>query len=292
MYASRKPTEIKGVSASSVVDLKAVLAQEKQALKTGQRPTAASIRVGAAARGKFEPNPGVEDRRRRDEEAFRQENERSAEFIEQRLKEKSMLYNKFVRGEAQYDPDNLPGRKPSGHRFRDERDDIPIDFEQKHLDYVDRQRERGSGSSRGRSREDRYYRDDDDRRDDDTEDFYLGSGQFYHEDIEREEERRKWEEHMRRSAAEEADEARKRFEQRSVLNQLMADTKEGREKHQELQMKRKLAKLSRSEAIRQRAASIKEEQQQGPEQLETAEEEKDDVAEQQQKLRLKRPKLS
>jgi ppGpp synthetase/RelA/SpoT-type nucleotidyltranferase len=57
--------------------------------------------VGAAARGKFEPNPGVEDRRRRDEESFKDEHERSIDYVEQRLKEKSLLYNKFVRGEAQ-----------------------------------------------------------------------------------------------------------------------------------------------------------------------------------------------
>jgi hypothetical protein len=59
-------------------------------------------------------------------------------------------------------------------------------------------------------------------------------------------------------------------------------------------MKRKLAKLSRSEAIRQRAASIKEQQatDQAPAEEGLGEEDKEDLAEQQQKLRLKRPKLS
>lgn len=98
-------------SVIKVVDLKAVLAQEQQALKTGQRPTTASIRSGATARGRFEPNAGVEERRRRDEEAYAEDQAKPLDYVEKRLNEKAQLYDKFVRGEAQYVsvfPENFP----------------------------------------------------------------------------------------------------------------------------------------------------------------------------------------
>lgn len=188
----------------------------------------------------------------------------------------------------------------SRRKFQEDRNDIAIDFEQKHLDYIDRQRGYGSNEPTDefgrRRRSPPRDRERDRSHNDRDEGFYLGSGEFYHEDIAREEQRRKWEADMRRTADEEAEEARKRAEQRIVLNQLMADTREGREKHKELQMKRKLAKLSRSEAIKQRASSIKESEEASLATLEGAEAEEEpgdeETPEKSQRLRLKRPKLS
>lgn len=199
---------------------------------------------------------------------------------------------------SRYNPDDFQDR---GRSRAPKHDEPPIDFEQKHLDYIDRQRD----DSRNK-RQDRHFRDDVPHGEDDgwysaqdQEDrangFYLGRGEFFHEDLEREEERRRWEAQMRRTVDEEAEEERKRRDQRVVLNQLMADTKQGREKHQELQMKRKLAKLSRSEAIKQRSQSIKEQQREAdekPDVEEALEKPEEDLAESQQRLRLKRPKLS
>lgn len=136
------------------------------------------------------------------------------------------------------------------------------------------------------------------RKHNDAEDgFYWGHGQFYHEDIERENERRRWEEETRRTAEEEAEEARKRVEQRTTLHQLMAETREGREKHRDLQLKRKLAKMSRSEQIKQRAALIKEKQHPGEEIGPNSADQASDqasasAADESNRLRLKRPKLS
>lgn len=109
---------------------------------------------------------------------------------------------------------------------------------------------------------------------------------FYHPDLEMEEKRRKWEESIKRSAEEERIERERKEERIRLYNQMREETKLGREKQRQLQLKRKMSKISRKEMILKKALEKKEK-----EQLNNKEEKTEEVKPS-NKLQFKKKKIS
>lgn len=148
---------------------------------------------------------------------------------------------------------------------RRQREDIMVDFEQKGLEY---------------------------------EQLVTGpTGQFFHADIQREIERQRWEDETKRAIDEDYAEREKRMEKRRILEQLNEETRLGRDKHKQLELKRKIAKITRQEQIKQKIQSRKDKvvaaASSTPDSggAEEEEEEEEDIKEA-KKLKLKKPKLN
>jgi len=102
-------------------------------------------------------------------------------------------------------------------------DEILIDFEKKNWDRIDEERAKKIETD------------------------------FFHPDIERENKRKKWEESIQNAKIEEENESNKRFERRILLNQIISETQEGRDKVQLLQNERLLKIEQRKEQIQKQA---------------------------------------
>jgi hypothetical protein len=84
------------------------------------------------------------------------------------------------------------------------------------------------------------------------------------------------------------------MEKRRILDQLNEETKVGRDKHKQLEMKRKIAKLARQEQIKQKIQSRKEKEATvHSESVDGADDDDEDDPEMKEakKLKLKKPKL-
>lgn len=227
----KKAKQIEGVSASSAIELKAILAEQQHLLNAGQRPS--KIQRNLRSKDVWSThNKGLADRAKRDalqmnpgEKTLQQQLAES----EAKLKEKEKLYNKFVKGEI------LP---PSNTKNEDA--EYLVDFELKTLE-----RQLNESTS------DNFKESDDEEQ------------QFYHEDIQREKRRKAWEEEALRQIEADEKEQQRREEQRKILNQLIEETKEGRERHKQLQLKRKRTLEERKQQIKlkvtQRLEALKNE---------------------------------
>jgi len=110
--------EITGVSTSSIVDFKAAVANEKNEDRASSK-----IRRLAGQNDVSDRNKGVLLRAKKDEQIVEEQlNQFSQEKIEQKLMEKSLIYDQFVQGSS-LDPEDLEKR---GYL---------VDFEQKSWDH-------------------------------------------------------------------------------------------------------------------------------------------------------------
>jgi len=114
----RPATDITGVSASSLLDLKAAIAQEKtSASATKVRKLVSASDVSTVVR-----NKGVSIRAARDQSTAESESaRRSWEAAQEKLRQKSLIYDKFVKGGVQNDMEDHP--------------EFLVDFEQKNWEH-------------------------------------------------------------------------------------------------------------------------------------------------------------
>jgi hypothetical protein len=204
-------------------------------------------------------NPGVSARAQKDYEQHKQE-EKSLENVEAKLREKSHIYDRFVRGDRMFvfivslfaPRAHVSVREDMNEKHRE---GLMVDFEQKE-----------------------YERQ-----------VTGPDGEFFHSDIQRELERQRWEEEARKDIDTEYAEREMRMEKHRILDQLNEETKVGRDKHKQLEMKRKIAKMSRNDQIKQKIQSRKEKE--AAANTQTEEDEDDHEMIKVKKLQLKKPKL-
>ncbi len=177
-------------------------------------------------------NKGVALRAQNDAERAEEEAALSTwQHAQKKLEEKSRLYDQFVRGGMQ-DVDERHG-------------DYLIDFEAKEWQsYEEGRRYEGimielifSLPPPPSSRHEET--------------------QFYHEDVQREEQRLRWEEEARRLKEEEVREYEKRREDRIALNEVIQETRAGRERAQMLQEEKKRRLELRKMQVQKRAEQQK-----------------------------------
>jgi hypothetical protein len=120
---------------------------------------------------------------------------RSLELVEQRLREKAEIYNNFVQG-GQLDHKQLEKvRHFCGKVLTRHQAGYLVDFEQKNWDQPDPQ---------------------------------LTTHEFNHPDMERERARQEWLQQVREREEEDDKERERRTRQRTILNQIIHETQEGR----------------------------------------------------------------
>jgi len=237
----KKSNEITGISVGSIINFKATVAQEKEAILSGRTTKIRRLETQADI-STIVRNKGVALRAQRDKEQQATQGEKTLQDVESRLKEKQLIYDQFIAGNTLLNPEELSKSR-----------DFLVDFEQKSWDQDNERKE------------------------------------FYHPDMEREEERMRWEAMARATLEEEEKDAQIRHEKRILLNQIIEETKEGRDKVSSLQEQRQKKVELRKQQIKKQAELQKKrklEQTTTPEQTEPAEA---TPVENKKKLQLKKP---
>jgi len=251
MWKKRK--DIDGVSTGSIIDLKSVLYQEEQNARASSKGSTTERR--STKLQTILQNKGVGDRNSRDIEDRGEDGEVSSEVLEAKLRAKSELYDRM---------------KSGGYKDNEEDEEDPysdrgylVDFEQKSWNEEKKRKSEFEYRYDPRDDDDDYDNNNSSRSNNNS----YNSKNTYSSTTssrggkEMEETRKLWEREGLEETNRERDSSISRARKMDIIDDVVYETKKGREKHQEAKTKRKQALEDRMRLVKERQKQQQQQQQ-------------------------------